>query len=234
MEGVPANITGDLALLLALGADGQRAGAAWTAVHSLLSPAPDAAAFDAAMDRLLARRYVIAQDTVLQVGPTGALFLGSLVELAAARGQAARQMFPRLTGAGWALLAARAAALPARYCQRRGDYAVYVVLLDHAAGRTGRALEANPGRLAERPFLYVGMTSRHPLARYRSHLRGRKSSRYVRRFGICLLPELFDHLNPLDRSGAAALEIDLAADLRARGYGVLGVYPQPAGHPGSP
>ena len=204
-----------------------RAGAAYATARSFISPPPGTAVFDGGMDVLIARRYVRADDTRLALTPAGALFLDSLAEYAAARANP-RLAFDRLTDTGWASFAAKIASLPGRYRRRRGDYAVYVVLLDRAAAGVSRFGTANPGWRRDRPCLYVGMTSQAPLGRFRSHQRGHKSSRYVRRFGYCLLPELFDHLNPLDRAGAAALEIDLAADLRAQGYGVLGVY---AGHP---
>ena len=227
MTAVPAPLQTDLALLLALlnQPGGLRAARAFDAVRPLLSPPPAPAAFDTGMDRLIARRYVTAAETTLTVTPAGHLFLGSLAEYAAARGQPARLAFDRLTAPGWSQLAAQIAALPARYRGRRGDHAVYVILLDRAVSAVRRFPAANPAWQPHQPCLYVGMTSRPPLARFREHQSGRKSSRYVRRFGLCLLPELFHHLNPLDRSGAAALEQDLAADLRAQGCAVMGVYP---------
>lgn len=224
MTGVPAAIQGDVALLLSLeGREGRRAGEAYAAARGLISPPPGTAVFDAGMDGLLRRRYVRAADTRLALAPAGEMYLDSIAEFAAAQA-GARTAFDKLTESGFAALAARVAALPARYGRRGGDYFVYTVLLAREVAGVGRFAAANPAWGRERPCLYVGMSSRPPLARFRNHLRGHKGSRYVRRFGLCLLPELFDHLNPLDRSGAAALEIDLAADLRAQGYGVLGVY----------
>jgi hypothetical protein len=37
-----------------------------------------------------------------------------------------------------------------------------------------------------------------------------------------LLPELFEHLNPMPYEHAAQMEKDLADDLRAQGYAVCG------------
>jgi hypothetical protein len=37
-----------------------------------------------------------------------------------------------------------------------------------------------------------------------------------------LLPELFEHLNPMPYEAAAQMEKDLAEDLRAQGYTVTG------------
>jgi hypothetical protein len=227
MTAVPAALQNDLVLLLSLLIapleQGARVGAAYSAARTFISPPLRTTVFDEGMDALLLRRYVRADDTRLALAPAGALFLDSLAEYAAARANS-RFVFDRLTENGWTSFAAHITALPRRYRGRRGDYAVYVVLLDREVAAVSRFGPANPGWRWERPCLYVGMTSQTPLGRFRSHQRGHKSSRYVRRFGYCLLPELFDHLNPLDRAGAAALEIDLAADLRAQGYGVMGVY----------
>lgn len=227
MTAVPVALQSDLALLLGLltgpPAQGARVGMAYAAARACISPPPDTAVFDDGMDALIQRRYVCAADTRLIVTPAGMLFVHSLAEYAVAR-SGSRFAFDRLTEQGWVSFADQMAQLPRRYTRRRGDYAVYVILLDRAAAAVRRFGQANPGWQWERPCLYVGMTSQTPLGRFRNHQRGRKGSRYVRRFGYCLLPELFEYLNPLDRAGAVALEIDLAADLRAQGYGVLGVY----------
>jgi hypothetical protein len=40
--------------------------------------------------------------------------------------------------------------------------------------------------------------------------------------GIRLLPELYEHLNPMPFEAAARMEVDLAEDLRRAGYTVTG------------
>lgn len=45
---------------------------------------------------------------------------------------------------------------------------------------------------------------------------------YVKRYGICLLPELYAHLNPMPYEAAVQMERDLAEDLRRAGYTVTG------------
>ena len=45
-----------------------------------------------------------------------------------------------------------------------------------------------------------------------------------RRYGIRLLPELFEHLNPMPYAAAVQMEKDLAEDLRQAGYTVTGGY----------
>lgn len=44
----------------------------------------------------------------------------------------------------------------------------------------------------------------------------------VKRYGIRLLPELYEHLNPMPFEAAAQMEKDLAEDLRRGGYTVTG------------
>ena len=51
---------------------------------------------------------------------------------------------------------------------------------------------------------------------------GYKSARLVRRYRVRLLPELFEHLNPMPYEHAVQMEKDLADDLRAQGYAVCG------------
>jgi hypothetical protein len=44
----------------------------------------------------------------------------------------------------------------------------------------------------------------------------------VRKYGLRLMPELYEHLNPMPFEAAAQMEIELAEDLRAKGYTVAG------------
>jgi hypothetical protein len=65
--------------------------------------------------------------------------------------------------------------------------------------------------------LYVGQTARDPDWRFDQHKSGYKASGEVRRFGICLLPELYEHLNPLRQWESLDLEAALAKAFRAAG-----------------
>ena len=65
--------------------------------------------------------------------------------------------------------------------------------------------------------LYVGETSRDPDLRFDQHKTGYKASRWVNRFGVCLLPDLVAHLNPLRRWEAKELEAALAEELTRAG-----------------
>jgi predicted GIY-YIG superfamily endonuclease len=65
--------------------------------------------------------------------------------------------------------------------------------------------------------LYVGQTSRDPDLRFDQHKSGFRASSAARRFGICLLPALVAHLNPLSREESIELEALLADAFRAAG-----------------
>ena len=72
-------------------------------------------------------------------------------------------------------------------------------------------------RRAGRWGFYVGETSRDPDLRFDQHKTGYKASRWVNRFGVRLLPEVVEHLNPLKRWEALDLEEALAEAFRKAG-----------------
>lgn len=69
---------------------------------------------------------------------------------------------------------------------------------------------------------YVGMTGLTPEERFANHRRGYKGASVVKRFGERLVPKLYAHLNPMTYPEAAAMEVRLAEELRAKGYQVFG------------
>ncbi len=99
---------------------------------------------------------------------------------------------------------------------------VYVVLLDSAAGKILSIAAANPKRDPGKPCVYVGMTGLTPEERFANHKAGVKAAGVVKRYGLRLLPELYEHLNPMPYEAAAQMESDLAEDLRQAGYTVTG------------
>ena len=99
---------------------------------------------------------------------------------------------------------------------------VYVVLLDPRAAKNRKIIAANPKRDRSKPCIYVGMTGLTPEQRFQNHKRGIKAASMVRRFGIHLLPELFEFLNPMPFDAALAMERELAEELREAGYTVAG------------
>jgi hypothetical protein len=61
-----------------------------------------------------------------------------------------------------------------------------------------------------------------PKEQFVNHKAGIKAAPAVKRDGLRLLPELFEHLNQMPYEAAAQMEKDLAGDLRRAGYTVTG------------
>jgi hypothetical protein len=60
-----------------------------------------------------------------------------------------------------------------------------------------------------------------PDERFDKHKAGIKSNSIVRRYGLRLLPELYECFNPMPYQGARDMEIELAIGLRDEGGQVL-------------
>jgi predicted GIY-YIG superfamily endonuclease len=111
---------------------------------------------------------------------------------------------------------------PVRLAEPKFHHNVYVVLLSKAALRDLTIVRRNPNRDASKPAIYVGLTGLPVDHRFENHKNGYKSARLVRKYGVRLLPDLFEHLNPMPYEHAVQMEKDLADDLRAQGYTVCG------------
>ena len=105
---------------------------------------------------------------------------------------------------------------------RDARHNVYVILLKPDAARHSKVVQQNPKRDRSRPCVYVGMTGLTVDQRFLNHKNGYKSSWVVKRYGDRLLPELYEHLNPMPYEAAVEMEKDLAEDLRNQGYTVTG------------
>ena len=92
---------------------------------------------------------------------------------------------------------------------KKGHHSVYVVFLRNPKG-DGQA------------GYYVGMTGLTPEQRFANHKAGIKAAGVVRKYGVRLVPTLYEHLNPMPYEGAVRMEIELAASLRKRGFQVFG------------
>jgi len=99
-------------------------------------------------------------------------------------------------------------------------HSVYVVLLSRDVIYEPKFRRCNPDYDPERPCVYVGMTGQSPDVRFDKHKAGLKANRYVRKYGLRLLPELYEVYNPMPYEAALDMEIELAIHLRAKGYGV--------------
>jgi hypothetical protein len=97
---------------------------------------------------------------------------------------------------------------------------VYVIRLDAAVQKHRRFRAANPGYVKGAPCIYVGATGLSPEERFANHKSGHKSNWYAYTYGDALLPELFEHLNPMTYQRALATEIAVAQELRQEGFAV--------------
>jgi hypothetical protein len=80
--------------------------------------------------------------------------------------------------------------------------------------------KANPDWQLGKPFVYVGMTGLDPDLRFDRHKAGIQANRFVREYGLRLLPHLYEVYNPMPYEAAQEMEVELAIGLRDAGYGV--------------
>jgi hypothetical protein len=64
------------------------------------------------------------------------------------------------------------------------------------------------------------MTGIDPDVRFDKHKAGIQANRFVQRFGLRLLPAIYEAYNPMPYDDARTMEVELAIDLREGGYGV--------------
>ena len=99
-------------------------------------------------------------------------------------------------------------------------YHVYVIELSKDVLYESRFKRANPDYDYGRPCVYVGMTGLDPDVRFDKHKAGIQSNRFVRDYGLRLMPELYAPYNPMRYEEAREMEVELAIGLRDMGYGV--------------
>ena len=102
----------------------------------------------------------------------------------------------------------------------RYHHHVYVVELAAAVLCEPRFVRANPEYRPGMPCVYVGMTGLRPDERFDKHKAGIKANRYVLRYGVRLLPDLYEVYNPMPYRAAQEMEVELGIALREEGYGV--------------
>lgn len=103
---------------------------------------------------------------------------------------------------------------------RRDHYHVYVIELSQDVLYEGRFKRCNPGYKPGMPCVYVGMTGLDPDLRFDKHKAGIQSNRYVREYGLRLLPDLYEGFNPMSYDEARTREVEIGIDLRSAGFGV--------------
>lgn len=104
--------------------------------------------------------------------------------------------------------------------KRRHHHSVYVVLLSIDVALEPKFKRCNPDRDPSKPCVYVGMTGLDPDDRFDKHKAGIRSNKYVRLYGVRLMPELYECYNPMPYEAASEMEVELAIGLREIGYGV--------------
>jgi hypothetical protein len=102
----------------------------------------------------------------------------------------------------------------------RHRHHVYVVLLDDQVWNEPSFRRSNPDHTIGKPLVYVGMTGLDPDRRFDSHKAGVRANRFVQRYGVRLLPEVYAVYNPMPYDGARDMEVELAIGLREKGWGV--------------
>ena len=103
---------------------------------------------------------------------------------------------------------------------RRHHHHVYVVELASDVWYEPRFRKANPDYVRGKPCVYVGMTGLDPDLRFDRHKAGIQGNRFVERYGLRLLPELYAIYNPMPYAAACEMEVELGIALREAGYGV--------------
>jgi hypothetical protein len=94
------------------------------------------------------------------------------------------------------------------------------VLLSEDVWREGKFRRCNPDRDFTKSCVYVGMTGLEPDERFDKHKAGIRANRYVEKYGIRLLPQLYECYNPMPYEAARDMEVELAISLREAGYAV--------------
>jgi predicted GIY-YIG superfamily endonuclease len=100
-------------------------------------------------------------------------------------------------------------------------YHIYVIELDKQVLFSKKFREKNPYLNPRRACYYVGQTTHDPMIRFQQHKMGYKANRFVKQYGLRLVPRKFKKYNPLkNRKDAEYMEQWLAEKLRKKGHGV--------------
>jgi len=103
---------------------------------------------------------------------------------------------------------------------RKHHHSVYVVLLSDEVLDLAKFRRCNPEYDITKPCVYVGMTGLSPDVRFDKHKAGIQANRLVTKYGVRLMPELYEMYNPMPYDAARDMEVELAIGLQEQGYGV--------------
>ena len=99
-------------------------------------------------------------------------------------------------------------------------YSVYVVRLDDYVGTLPQMRRRNPKCDPSKPFVHIGLTPLPVNRRFDFRRATPEHEWRLHKFGIRLMPELYDSLRPMTCKRALQTAKKLADDLRAKGFGV--------------
>jgi hypothetical protein len=103
---------------------------------------------------------------------------------------------------------------------RSKHHHVYVVELSKDVLFEAKFKRCNPNYQDGKPCVYVGMTGLDPDVRFDKHMAGIQANAYVQRYGLRLLPDLYEAFNPMSYEQAKNMEVEIGIDLREAGFGV--------------
>jgi hypothetical protein len=103
---------------------------------------------------------------------------------------------------------------------RRKHHHVYVIELAKDVLLEPRFRKCNPNYIEGKPCVYVGMTGLDPDVRFDKHKAGIQANSYAQKYGLRLLPDLYEAFNPMGYKDAVDREIEIGIDLRSAGFGV--------------
>ncbi len=104
--------------------------------------------------------------------------------------------------------------------KRLKNHSVYIIELSKEVLHEGKFKKCNPNYIIGKPCVYVGMTGLDPDVRFDKHKAGIQSNRYVKQYGLFLLPDLYEAFNPMTYEEACVMEIEIGIDLRSAGFAV--------------
>ena len=103
---------------------------------------------------------------------------------------------------------------------RRKLHNVYVIELSKEVLFEGKFKKCNPNYINGKPCVYVGMTGLDPDVRFDKHKAGIQSNRYVKQYGLRLLPDLYEGFNLMTYDEASRIVVEIGIVLRCAGFGV--------------
>jgi hypothetical protein len=91
-------------------------------------------------------------------------------------------------------------------------YSVYVILLDEYVGTLPQMRLRNPRRNPSKPCVYIGLTPFRVGRRFDFREARPKTEWRVHQYGVRLMPELYENLNPMTHDRALQTARKLADD----------------------